>query len=425
MEESLARHTGGNFVFASLSLLLTLRSQVYDPQPAYRAPQYPAPPDSRVRPEYSTAPGPQPFGWNASSYEQPAYFPTQAAGYPPASESVYPAQPSQYVDPATFAQMQQTQALYSQAYAQAAYGPQGPTPYPAQAQAQPMQPEQSTTSPLQPQLQTLPQAAQNQAQTVQQPTVAQQQTGPPYVYDPNGTYPDPNVQAWAKYYAQNGKDLAGAVYFISIPGLTDGTAQPSASSTDTAQQTQAAQATQQHQPSSEAVGYFNQPSATSGAPQSNLSALQTSLPLNGYGAGPTSPMAATSGGPHASPPVSPNQPAQMSSYQQHLTSGSPPPNSHAIPGIAPLQVSHESVSHLQLPAANPYGDPGSLASPHNPDGSMGGGHEATAESNVAGYPQYYSLQTQFAGMTVGEDRDLAFTGKQHTNQAAQGVGAPA
>ena len=25
----------------------------------------------------------------------------------------------------------------------------------------------------------------------------QQQSGPPYVYDPNATYPDPNVQAWA------------------------------------------------------------------------------------------------------------------------------------------------------------------------------------------------------------------------------------
>lgn len=29
------------------------------------------------------------------------------------------------------------------------------------------------------------------------------------------------MQAWAQYYAQGGKDLAGAVYFISVPGVTD------------------------------------------------------------------------------------------------------------------------------------------------------------------------------------------------------------
>jgi signal transducing adaptor molecule len=40
-------------------------------------------------------------------------------------------------------------------------------------------------------------------------------------FDPNGVYADPNVQAWAKYYAQGGKDKAGAVYFISVPGVTD------------------------------------------------------------------------------------------------------------------------------------------------------------------------------------------------------------
>ena len=29
------------------------------------------------------------------------------------------------------------------------------------------------------------------------------------------------MQAWAQYYAQGGNDLAGAVYFISVPGVTD------------------------------------------------------------------------------------------------------------------------------------------------------------------------------------------------------------
>ena len=44
--------------------------------------------------------------------------------------------------------------------------------------------------------------------------------GPPYVFDPNATYPDPNAQAWAQYYAQGGTDPAGAVYFVSVPGVT-------------------------------------------------------------------------------------------------------------------------------------------------------------------------------------------------------------
>ncbi|KAK0188947.1 hypothetical protein F5146DRAFT_1140510 [Armillaria mellea] len=44
---------------------------------------------------------------------------------------------------------------------------------------------------------------------------------PTYAFDPNGIYADPHVQAWATHYANGGTDLAGASYFISIPGLTD------------------------------------------------------------------------------------------------------------------------------------------------------------------------------------------------------------
>jgi len=90
------------------------------------------------------------------------------------------------------------------------------------------QPVQQTqpSDPLQPDKQDL-----QQPQSVQlQPTVQQQQyhqpsiqSGPPYIFDPNATYLDPNVQAWARYYAQGGHDPAGSVYFVSVPGLTDGT----------------------------------------------------------------------------------------------------------------------------------------------------------------------------------------------------------
>lgn len=34
-------------------------------------------------------------------------------------------------------------------------------------------------------------------------------------------YADSNVQAWAGYYAQGGKDPTGAVYFISVPGVKE------------------------------------------------------------------------------------------------------------------------------------------------------------------------------------------------------------
>lgn len=44
---------------------------------------------------------------------------------------------------------------------------------------------------------------------------------PKYEYDPHGVYQDLNVQAWAQYYASGGTDLAGAGYFLSIPGLTE------------------------------------------------------------------------------------------------------------------------------------------------------------------------------------------------------------
>jgi hypothetical protein len=47
-------------------------------------------------------------------------------------------------------------------------------------------------------------------------------TGPPFVFDPTATYSDQNVQAWAQYYAQGGEDPTGSVYFISVPGITDG-----------------------------------------------------------------------------------------------------------------------------------------------------------------------------------------------------------
>ncbi|KAL4262752.1 Class E vacuolar protein-sorting machinery protein HSE1 [Pleurotus pulmonarius] len=300
MEESLARHTG-----------------VYDAP--YRPSQYPRP-DSRGHDYAPTPAPPQTFGWNPAVYDQPGYnaFPAPASAYnaaPPGPDpSMYPPGGASYVDPN-------------------AYGPQGPTPYPAQQQQAPIsqqappqqtQPQQvQPLQPTQPQQQApqqapqqsfpqqpqQPQQAQAQAQQVQQsihattlahtqsysapqdptayaaqdanmqtqaqpqiqqgPSVAQtqvqsqvepqtqvqsteqpikQQSGPPYAFDPHTTYADPNVQAWAQYYAKGGTDMAGTVYFISVPGLTDAPAPVAISPVATQQQQQPEQPAQTAQP---------------------------------------------------------------------------------------------------------------------------------------------------------------------------------
>jgi signal transducing adaptor molecule len=71
-------------------------------------------------------------------------------------------------------------------------------------------------------------------------------TGPPFVFDPDATYPDPNMQAWAQYYAQGGTDPTGSVYFISVPGITPAataSVQPGAAEGEQQQQQQQATST--------------------------------------------------------------------------------------------------------------------------------------------------------------------------------------
>ncbi|KAJ7088861.1 hypothetical protein B0H15DRAFT_288079 [Mycena belliarum] len=237
MEESLARHTG------------------------YAQPQgYPQ--------QQQAYPGAQPYGGypDAAAYQyaqqqqqQPAYGAYSAQGPTP-----YPTQQQQAHGPSPYpGQQAQPQ--------QAPYSAQGPTPYPAQQgqpqgqqaqgypaqqqqqvqqqqqaqqpqpqqqaqqvqaqQQQPLQRQQSIQQQQQPtQQQPIQQQPEPQAQAQAQPEPQPQgrqsqsppaQAGPPYVYDPSTTYADPNVQAWAQYYAAGGKDLAGSVYFISIPGITE------------------------------------------------------------------------------------------------------------------------------------------------------------------------------------------------------------
>ncbi|KAI0046549.1 hypothetical protein FA95DRAFT_1606836 [Auriscalpium vulgare] len=231
MEDSLARH-----------------SEYYSQASA----PYQGRPDSRAQP-----PMPQAYGWNPAVYEQPGYnaYPAPAAAYVNVPDGATPRpqvqqQPSFGTDPnaAPYAHaptpqqpappQQQPQTAYTQ-------------PYPVQQNnrtsyfpAQASQPELHASVPpevigqMQPQVQAAaqqPQQPQQQQQVQPQPQPqahAQQQpaaqlpAGPPYPFDPALTYPDPNVQAWAQYYAQGGTDPTGAVYFFSVPGVSEHAAAP-------------------------------------------------------------------------------------------------------------------------------------------------------------------------------------------------------
>ena len=192
------------------------------PQSVYGQPPpqgYPAP-----------APGPTPYGAPVDPHGYPAspvqHHAQQAAPQPiphVAPEST--PQPQIYPQPGV--QLDHHQA---QVYPQTGAGePQAQSQLPAQ-QVLPLQPQPQPQTEPQPSVQAQPQSVQPQQSQAQpqpaaqqsSPTTTQQQSGPPYVYDPNATYPDPNVQAWAQYYAHGGTDPTGSVYFISVPGVKEG-----------------------------------------------------------------------------------------------------------------------------------------------------------------------------------------------------------
>ncbi|GJJ11394.1 hypothetical protein Clacol_005627 [Clathrus columnatus] len=149
-----------------------------------------------------------------------------ASGYPQPSMQSQPlrAQPSSQPQPQPRHQHPSQSQPQNQGLPQPQSQPQS-QPQP-QAQLQPQQqpqlqpqPQSQSQSQPQPQLQSQSQLR-SQPQGQQSPQ-SQLPSGPPYPFDPNAQYPDPNVQAWAQYYAQGGTDPAGAIYFISVPGVTD------------------------------------------------------------------------------------------------------------------------------------------------------------------------------------------------------------
>ncbi|KAI0358316.1 hypothetical protein OH77DRAFT_1587989 [Trametes cingulata] len=291
MEESLARHTG---VYDGRPSYVPTPSQPYIARPDSRPRQDYLPPGGPpMAPGAPQAYGWNPTvydlpGYNAypaapAAYPPESPYPAPAQPHPPVPsqpyvdsgayaagrpQSVYGQPPQAYPGPTPYAAplspVMQAQQPGPQQVPLA--GPQfghphpeaqSPLQHPTQPPIQPQQPQplsQPAPQPepqphpqphVQPQVQQAEAQVQPQPQVQQQgqpqaapqqqqasPTPSQQQrSGPPYVYDPNGTYPDPNAQAWAQYYAHGGTDPTGAVYFISVPGVKEGPppAQPQSS----------------------------------------------------------------------------------------------------------------------------------------------------------------------------------------------------
>ncbi|OCH96406.1 hypothetical protein OBBRIDRAFT_718848 [Obba rivulosa] len=418
MEDSLARHTG-----------------IYDgrgPYPPQSQP-YITRPDSRGRNDAPPPGAPQAYGWNPTLYDQPGYsaYPAPAAAYAPGLEANYPgpAPPQPFVDPNAYAQRRQS------VYPQQPPYPGQPAPYPPQQehqgypgpqpavhpqtapQPQGAIPPQSELAP-QPQPTAQPHAqGQPQAQQQQQQAAAGQ-SGPPYIFDPNATYADPNVQAWAQYYAQGGKDLTGTVYFLSVPGIKEGPA-PIQAARSASQETvhQQQQQQQPHSPVVEstqpaAAAPYNAFGGSSGDLQSypgQQSQFSSESALAGaLGSAPlhVQQVPEQSSQPHISR-TSPTaqQPPQQQFYQ---ASGSSPNASFHGAAPAHQQPPPTSQESYGASAYNPAGYPQQATSPTAGDGNA---------QQQGWQQQYYSLPNQFAGMEV--------SGEGHQTAGPQGVGAPA
>ncbi|KAH7922334.1 hypothetical protein BV22DRAFT_1197529 [Leucogyrophana mollusca] len=438
MEDSLARHAG-----------------MYEAQPDYRrAPpsQYQPRPESRNHLDYGPVPQPQPYGYPAG-YDQAGYnaYPTQTSGY---QDNAYPGQPQQqpYGDPNAYGPPQ-PQTAYGHPYGapptNGPYGAMTPSPYPQQQDPQSIPQLDPSPTPHAPVQQPTQQHLQPQSLS-QSP---QQQSGPPYLYDPNTTYADPNVQAWAQYYAQGGKDDAGAVYFISVPGVTDHVPQVPPPGP------------QEHVPGAQ-VYQQQQPQTITSTPQ-GVSPASSHPPTDRYHAqaasmqSPVMEHAAYTGTQGQSP--YPPQPYHQESSAPAVGSSSPPSASTAMAAAAwsqqqqqppsptsPSTLRRQSTAHSMAPTASgpaPYGyGPQMTSSPsqqqqqqYSPQGShmdpaAGYGsvqqgasmHSPQGERNspTQGWqqPAYQSLQHQFSEMEIGgQNRQSSYPGQQ----PPMGVGAPA
>ena len=170
------------------------------------------------------------------------------------------------------------------------------------------------------------------------------------MFDPNATYPDPNVQAWAQYYAQGGVDPTGSVYFISVPGVKEASPPPQTSPAPAAIQT-----------------------AVAGGSTAPLNLHHGAQPAGAQGAGaPGSP-----GAQHTAP---------QTFYQANPSE--PNTSSASLSSAAPAQ-------------GVPYG-----ASPYAPAVA------SPSAEKPAWQAQYGGLPGQFAGMSVNGDGQTGHPGAQ-------------
>lgn len=180
------------------------------------------------------------------------------------------------------------------------------------------------------------------------------------------TYPDPNVQLWASYYAQGGTDPTGAVYFISVPGVKEASPSPAAAAPE--------------------------------YPAGQSSTIGSTAPLNiQHGS-------AQSAGTHA-----PGSPGSQHQAPQAFYQANPadPNASNASLSSAPGQ--HAAYGASPYPAAGGYAQSGAT--------SPAGDAPAWAGS-------YGNLPNQFADLNVNGDGQPQ-TSHPGPHPGAQGVGAPA
>ncbi|KAI5124243.1 hypothetical protein M0805_005092 [Coniferiporia weirii] len=449
MEDSLARHSG-----------------LYDARPPYQSGQQPRqdyrppgyggiyeqsysgfPQPNPIYPAASPTPAPQQYAVPNTAYpaQQAPYaqpYPAQQAASPygppqtpmdPASAySPYPQSNVGQVQPGPQAQAQAPQQAYAQPQQQQPQQQiqpqmQGPAQTPAQLQGQQnnyQEPPVAAQAQTQPQTQPQPQGQGQGAQD--QPRVITQ--GPPYVFDPNATYPDANAQAWAVYYAQGGTDMTGAVYFISIPGLTDAQAQqqPAAQpQTQSQTQTQAwsqperqlsqkrveTQHEQVSSPSTEKPPYqaypaqqHQQPSAVDQAP-----GYTATRPI------PTRNGSVTSLGSMGQGNTVAQYPAAVQYAQPQTAASSPTVSSaphaggsfYGAPQGQPSSPGAGAPPAQQAYPPNPYPDHAYAAQGSAPPPGPEPENSPHAHSAYNANAQYAQMHNQFAAMGVGEPRPPA------------------
>jgi signal transducing adaptor molecule len=409
---------------------------VYD-QPGYNAypagaSPYPQGPERPYQGPPQPVPQPQPQPYvDPSVYAQQqqagyAQQPYGASPYPPgqSQQQVHqqqPFSPPPQQLPQLAPQLQQQPQPQSQPSPQSQQGlqrrqsAQAQQPVPVQQPAQTQQPTQASQPALvqQSALAQQPTKAQQPLQTqqaqaqpqAQQASPQQQQSGPPYAYEPNGTYADPNVQAWANYYAQGGKDLAGAVYFISVPGVTDS---PPVSAPQDQQSSQQTQPQPQHDTS---IHSASTPSPTNDAYQA----------YHGHAQQPINDTAAY-GNPSQSQPQSDSSvvpgPAAQGSHVYDAAASASPMTGDSSATQPPWA---RSVVHGQ-PLPNPS-SPNPQSQLITPTHSF---HAVQPQGGQQGWhSQYNAMQSQMGAMDIGVDGISQHPGQQQVQQPYQGVGAPA